>query len=161
MNGYGSALEEPLPEIRKQSPLCRFLSKSLPNPTDTAPTLLPPSTEGKPDSDRTIQKSLAPKERMQDFLLTGLSGVVDQGTPVPKLTGLSYSRYNLVDRRWPWVLHSQHSPNLMCDEQLWQCVSPLPPISPFGESGFAWRQFQTESSSSVLFFQCEGFMVSL
>ena len=143
MNGYGSALEEPLPGIREQSPLCRILSKSSQNPTTTAPTLLLPSTDGKCDSDRTIQKSLVPKERMKAFLLTGLSGVVDQGTPMPKLTGLSHSRYNLVDRRLPWVLHSQHSPNLMCDEQLWQCVSPLPRISPFDERGFAWRKFQT------------------
>ena len=79
------------------------------------------------------------------FLLTRLSGVVVHGAPMAKLTGFSYSRYNPVDRKLFWVLHSQHFPNLMRDKQLWQWVSPLPPLSPFDDSGFARRLFQIES----------------
>ena len=40
------------------------------------------------------------------------------------------------------LLHPQLSPNLMCGEELWQCMSPLPLLSFFDERGFAWTLFR-------------------
>ena len=39
------------------------------------------------------------------------------------------------------LLHSQLSPNLMCNEEIWQCLFPLPLLSFFDEREFTWALF--------------------
>ena len=77
----------------------------------------------------------------------------------PKPIGLSYSVYNLVDQRLCWVLHSQLSPSLMCDEELWQCVSPLPTPSPFDIRWFCMETILIQCLKVI--FQLGGLVVFL
>ena len=74
-----------------------------------------------------------------------------------KPTGLSDSQYDLVDKRLHWVLHSQLSPNLICGEELWQCVSPLPLLNFFDERGFAWTLFWDSVSEKYPLVSTWGF----